>query len=99
MRWSSGCTHSASTRWAICCPRRSRWPTPAYRLGTRLVTQPQALLLDEPFSALDHDLRQHLRQELEAVLDGAGIPLLLISHDPNDIEIFGARSPASKMGD
>ncbi len=23
MRWSSGCTHSASTRWAICCRRRS----------------------------------------------------------------------------
>jgi molybdate transport system ATP-binding protein len=50
-------------------------------LARALVTQPQALLLDEPFSALDHDLRQHLRQELETVLDKTGIPLLLISHD------------------
>ena len=58
-------------------------------LARALVTQPQALLLDEPFAALDHDLRQHLRQELEAVLDETGIPLLLISHDPRDVEVFG----------
>ena len=53
------------------------------------MTQPRALLLDEPFSALDHDLRQHLRQELEAVLGKTGIPLLLISHDPQDVAMFG----------
>lgn len=58
-------------------------------LARALVTQPQALLLDEPFAALDHDLRQHLRQELEAVLDETGISLLLISHDPRDVEVFG----------
>jgi len=58
-------------------------------LARALVTQPQALLLDEPFAALDHDLRQHLRQELEAVLDETGIPLLLISHDPRDVDVFG----------
>ena len=67
-------------------------------LARALVTQPQALLLDEPFSALDQDLRQHLRQELEAVLDGAGIPLLLISHDPNDIEIFGGQIACIENG-
>ncbi|MNB67367.1 Sulfate/thiosulfate import ATP-binding protein CysA [compost metagenome] len=58
-------------------------------LARALVTQPQALLLDEPFSALDHDLRQHLRHELQAVLARTGIPLLLISHDPQDIHFFG----------
>ncbi len=58
-------------------------------LARALVTQPQALLLDEPFSALDHDLRQHLRHELRAVLARTGIPLLLISHDPQDIRFFG----------
>lgn len=58
-------------------------------LARALVTQPQALLLDEPFAALDHDLRDHLRQELAAVLDKTGIPLLLISHDPQDVAMFG----------
>jgi molybdate transport system ATP-binding protein len=58
-------------------------------LARALVTQPQALLLDEPFAALDHQLRAHLRQELETVLDHTGIPLLLISHDPEDLDMFG----------
>lgn len=58
-------------------------------LARALVTGPGALLLDEPFAALDHTLRSHLRRELEAVLDRTGIPMLLISHDPEDMEVFG----------
>lgn len=58
-------------------------------LARALVTRPQALLLDEPFAALDHDLRDHLRRELLGVLDATGIPLLLISHDPADVAMFG----------
>ena len=58
-------------------------------LARALVTRPRALLLDEPFAALDHDLRAHLRSELQAVLEQAGIPLLLISHDPQDVTMFG----------
>lgn len=58
-------------------------------LARALVTQPQALLLDEPFAALDHALRDHLRQELQGVLDATDIPLVLISHDPVDVAMFG----------
>jgi len=58
-------------------------------LARALVTRPQALLLDEPFAALDHALRDHLRQELIGVLDATDIPLLLISHDPVDVGMFG----------
>lgn len=58
-------------------------------LARALVTNPEALLLDEPFAALDHDLRQHLRHELHGVLERTGIPLLMISHDPEDLECFG----------
>ena len=32
------------------------------------------------------------------MLDGAGIPLLLISHDPNDIEIFGGQIACIENG-
>lgn len=58
-------------------------------LARALVTQPQALLLDEPFAALDQGLRAHLRQELLTVLAQTAVPLLLISHDPEDVRIFG----------
>ncbi len=58
-------------------------------LARALATRPKALLLDEPFAALDHDLRAHLRSELQRVLDESGIPLLLISHDPQDVAMFG----------
>lgn len=58
-------------------------------LARALVTQPRALLLDEPFAALDHDLRAHLRRELQVLLDQTGIPLLLITHDPEDVAVFG----------
>lgn len=58
-------------------------------LARALVTRPQALLLDEPFAALDHALRDHLRQELQGVLEATEIPLLLISHDPVDVAMFG----------
>ena len=58
-------------------------------LARALVTRPQALLLDEPFAALDHALRAHLRREPEGVLEETGIPLLLISHDPEDVALCG----------
>lgn len=58
-------------------------------LARALATRPRALLLDEPFAALDPDLRGHLRRELQAVLEATGVRLLLISHDPQDVAFFG----------
>lgn len=53
-------------------------------LARALVTEPQALLLDEPFSALDPALRAHMRQELFQLQQQLNIPLLLITHDLED---------------
>ena len=54
-------------------------------LARALVTQPAALLLDEPFAALDKPLRQSLRQELKELQAELRLPLLLITHDEDDI--------------
>lgn len=58
-------------------------------LARALVMQPQAILLDEPFSALDENLRQSLRQELREVQALMSIPMILISHNPDDVKSFG----------
>ena len=58
-------------------------------LARALVMQPNAILLDEPFSALDESLRQTLRQELSEVQALMSIPVILISHNPDDVKSFG----------
>jgi len=58
-------------------------------LARALVMRPKAILLDEPFSALDESLRQNLRQALSQVQTQLNIPMILISHNPDDVESFG----------
>jgi ABC-type sulfate/molybdate transport systems ATPase subunit len=50
-------------------------------LARALITQPKVLLLDEPFSALDADLRAQLRQEFAKRITAANIATLLVTHD------------------
>ncbi|MEO6361768.1 MAG: ATP-binding cassette domain-containing protein [Caldimonas sp.] len=58
-------------------------------LARALVTEPRALLLDEPFAALDSGLRERLRGELRELHERVGVPMLLISHDEADVAAFG----------
>jgi molybdate transport system ATP-binding protein len=57
-------------------------------LARALVINPTALLLDEPFAALDKALRQRLRQELKELQEQLRIPLLLITHDDEDLRLL-----------
>lgn len=50
-------------------------------LARALVAQPRALLLDEPFSAVDQATRQKLRRELALLRQEIQAPTLLVTHD------------------
>jgi molybdate transport system ATP-binding protein len=58
-------------------------------LARALVTQPRALLLDEPFAALDPGLRALMRTELRDLQQRLQVPMVLITHDPDDARVFG----------
>ena len=58
-------------------------------LARALVGEPRALLLDEPFAALDGPLRRRLREDLLALQRRLGLAMILITHDPADVEMFG----------
>ncbi|MGI9216668.1 MAG: ABC transporter ATP-binding protein [Hydrogenophaga sp.] len=53
-------------------------------LARALITRPRALLLDEPFSALDADLREQLRTEFRERITEAGMTAILVTHDEQE---------------
>jgi molybdate transport system ATP-binding protein len=60
-------------------------------LARALIRGPRALLLDEPFSALDLPLRRDMRRLLKTTQQESGIPVLLVTHDPEDVrDLAGA---------
>lgn len=50
-------------------------------LARALASEPEILLLDEPFAALDTPIRVELRQELRELQQRVGIPALFVTHD------------------
>ena len=54
-------------------------------LARALVNGPDALLLDEPFAALDKALARRLRGELKELQEQLRVPMLLITHDDDDL--------------
>ncbi len=57
-------------------------------LARALITRPRALLLDEPFSALDADLRQQLREEFSKRIAESGMACLLVTHDGAEARVM-----------
>lgn len=54
-----------------------------------LLSRPRLLLLDEPFSKLDMALRAQMRDLVFQRARGAGLPVLLVTHDEADAEAAG----------
>ena len=61
-------------------------------LARALITEPQALLLDEPFSALDADLRADLRAEFAQRIREHGMRALLVTHDETEARAMAAQA-------
>jgi len=53
-------------------------------LARALAAAPRAVLLDEAFSALDPSLRAEVRSSVLTILRHAGIPVLMVTHDPDE---------------
>jgi ABC-type Fe3+/spermidine/putrescine transport system ATPase subunit len=61
-------------------------------LARALITRPRALLLDEPFSALDADLRVAMREEFSQHIAQAAIPTLMVTHDASEARAMASRA-------
>ena len=60
-------------------------------LARALITAPRLLLLDEPFSALDAELRSSLREDFRQRIAQAGIATVLVTHDEAEARAMAQR--------
>jgi ABC-type Fe3+/spermidine/putrescine transport system ATPase subunit len=67
-------------------------------LARALITQPRALLLDEPFSALDAALREQLRAEFRERIAEAGMAAILVTHDEAEARAMAQQGWALEGG-
>ena len=60
-------------------------------LARALVNRPALLLLDEPLSALDANLRRHMQSELKALQREVGIAFVFVTHDQDEAMVLSDR--------
>ena len=67
-------------------------------LARALVRQPEALLLDEPFAALDEGVALTLRRELRRLVRDLNLPVLMVTHDLTEASHIGDRIAVMDAG-
>jgi molybdate transport system ATP-binding protein len=60
-------------------------------IGRALLSRARFLLLDEPLASLDRGRREEAMRAIEAVRDRVGLPILMVTHDPEEAERIGTR--------
>ncbi|MCB0378588.1 MAG: ATP-binding cassette domain-containing protein [Bdellovibrionales bacterium] len=60
-------------------------------IARALIYRPQMLLLDEPFSSLDQEVKVSVRNMLKEVPKVWDCPMLLVTHDPEDVKDLAQR--------
>jgi iron(III) transport system ATP-binding protein len=61
-------------------------------LARALAPKPNLLLMDEPFSNLDSELKECIREDLRRILKTADMTCIMVSHDKKDVESICDRS-------
>jgi ABC-type Fe3+/spermidine/putrescine transport system ATPase subunit len=54
-------------------------------IARALVTQPQVLLLDEPFNQVDTSFRDGLQDDIRQIVKETGLTVVMVSHDPAEV--------------
>src|SRR5690349_18918189 len=67
-------------------------------IARALAVEPQVMLLDEPLSALDLKLRQHLRAEVRAIQKRTGVTFIYITHDQGEALAMSDRVGVMSQG-
>jgi len=60
-------------------------------LARALAPEPKLLLLDEPFSGLDTNMRGQIREETLSVLKASGVATVMVTHDPEEAMFMADR--------
>ena len=68
-------------------------------LARALVNRPRLLLLDEPLSALDANLRRQMQVELKALQREVGIAFLFVTHDQEEAMVMSDRIALLRSGE
>jgi spermidine/putrescine transport system ATP-binding protein len=68
-------------------------------IARALINEPKVLLLDEPLSALDAKLRQHMLIELDEIHDKIGITFIYVTHDQQEALSVSDRIAVMNQGD